>query len=304
MNKILAFLSAGIGIVVSAGIFFTNKIMYIKKKPDSFIYKREVSLGRFHPEEFNALEREEITISSPFGYHLKGWLIEKFSTKKYIIICHGVTMNKINSIKYMNLFLKRGFNVLLYDHRRHGESGGKTTSYGYYEKYDLKVVVDWLRKRVGKDLVLGIHGESMGAATMLLYAGEVEDGANFYIADCPFSDFREQLAYRLKIDYHLPRSLILPLADFFLKLRDGYQFKDVSPISVIHKIHKPILFIHSVKDDYILPTMTKALYKKKKGPKKLFMAPNGSHAHSLAENKTEYEETIDEFLKTLDLPLK
>jgi len=45
------------------------------------------------------------------------------------------------------------------------------------------------------------------------------------------------------------------------------------------------LFIHSKKDDYILPSMTEALYQKKKGPKKLFLAENGAHAQSLNENK-------------------
>ncbi|MGQ0453143.1 alpha/beta hydrolase, partial [Bacillus sp. SS-TM] len=106
----------------------------------------------------------------------------------------GETVNKINSVKYANLFLKRGYNVLIYDHRRHGKTGGKTTSYGYYEKHDLKSVVDWLKNRFGTNITLGIHGESMGAATLLQYAGLVEDGADFYIADCPRKSEKGQSA--------------------------------------------------------------------------------------------------------------
>ena len=45
----------------------------------------------------------------------------------------------------------------------------------------------------------------MGAATLLQYAGLVEDGADFYIADCPFSDFQGQLQHRLKVEFHLPK---------------------------------------------------------------------------------------------------
>jgi uncharacterized protein len=196
----------------------------------------------------------------------------------------------------LKLFLSRGWNVVVYDHRRHGESGGKTTSYGYYEKFDLQSVVTWIKEHYGDDSVIGIHGESMGAVTTLLYAGMVEDGANFYIVDCPFSDFKEQLQYLLKKDFKLPPFPVLPIANHILKFRDGYRMEDVSPISVIKNIKSPVLFIHSAKDDYILPEMTKKLFELKEGPKKLFIAENGKHAYSFGENKAEYESVIDQFL--------
>ncbi len=132
---------------------------------------------------------------------------------------------------------------------------------------------------------------------MLLYAGMLEDGADFYIADCPFSDFKEQLAYRLKTEMKLPAKLFLPVADLFLRMREKYSIADVSPISVIENIKKPILFIHSEKDDFILPTMSEALYEKKQGPKKLYLAANGIHAQSFNENREDYEKVIDEFLE-------
>lgn len=181
------------------------------------------------------LPKRDVDIPSPFGYPIKALLVEPHQTNRYVIISHGVTETKINSIKYANLFLARGFNTLIYDHRRHGESGGKTTSFGHYEKFDLKTVVDWLKTEIGPDLELGIHGESMGAATMLLYAGLLEDGADFYIADCPFSDFKEQLAYLIRKDFKLIPGLLLPIGDTFLRLRDKYSIRHVSPISVIEK---------------------------------------------------------------------
>lgn len=269
----------------------------MKKKDDEFIFNREREAGRLNPTEFQRLPKREILIPSHFGYHLKALVVEPHQTNRYIVFCHGVTENKINSIKYMNLFLERGFNALIYDHRRHGESGGKTTSYGHFEKFDLKTIVDWLKLDRGPGLTLGIHGESMGAATMLLYAGMIEDGADFYIADCPFSDFREQLGYRLKTEMKLPPRLFLPVADLFVKMRQKYSLRDVSPIAVIDNIKKPILFIHSKKDDFILPTMTEALYEQKKGPKKLFIAENGIHAQSLNENKEDYAKVVEEFLE-------
>jgi len=296
VKKLLFTIGALLTYIIAVGVFFTNKVMFIKKKTDEAIYRRELKEGRFTLDEIDVLPKEEITIPSKYGYDIKGWLVKSTAQKRFIIICHGVTMNKINSIKYMKLFLKRDWNVLIYDHRRHGESGGKTTSYGYYEKFDLKAVVDWLKQQHGADIKLGIHGESMGAVTTLLYAGMIEDGADFYIADCPFSDFEAQLRYRLKVEFRIPAIFIMPIASCFLKLRDGYSIKEVSPISVIKNINHPILFIHSSKDDYIPPEMTKLLYKMKEGPKKLFIAEKGGHAYSFGENKEAYEEAIDQFL--------
>ncbi|WP_421379408.1 alpha/beta hydrolase [Bacillus salacetis] len=297
MKKWLPAVGGAIAAAAGLGVFLTNQFMYLKKKDEQVVLQREISAGRLNLEEYNALPKEEVSIPSPFGYNIKAVFVHPNPGNKYMIFCHGVTENKLNSLKYMNYFLKKGFNAVVYDHRRHGESGGKTSSYGFFEKQDLKAVVDELIKRQGEDVFFGIHGESMGAATMLLYAGSLEDRADFYIADCPYSDFGEQLSYRMAKEVKLPVGrLLLPLADLFLKVREGYSLKDISPRSVIENIHKPVLFIHSVPDDYILSSMTQELFDKKSGSKKLFLAVNGLHAQSYNENKEEYEKAIDEFL--------
>ncbi|MFT4416954.1 alpha/beta hydrolase [Fredinandcohnia humi] len=296
LKKLYITIGILLGYIIAVGMFFTNIVMFIKKKTDDQILERETREGRLTLDEVHSLQKEDVIINSQFGYTLKGWLVSGTAKKKFIIISHGVTQNKLNSIKYMKLFLNRGWNVLLYDHRRHGESGGKTTSYGHYEKFDLQSVVSWIKEKYGDDSVIGIHGESMGAVTTLLYAGMIEDGANFYIVDCPFSDFEAQLRYRLKVEFKIPAPFVLPFANLFLKLRDGYSIKDVSPINVIQNVKNPVLFIHSAKDDYILPEMTKELYQMKDGPKQLLIAEKGKHAYSFADNKEAYERVIDDFL--------
>lgn len=294
--KFFRYFASLLFVTASIGVYFSNRLMYKKKKEDQFILHRETTSGRYNPVKFESLPKREVFVTSPLGYPLKTILVEPHHTNRYIIICHGVSENKTNSVKYMNMFLERGFNAVIYDHRRHGQSGGKTTSFGHYEKLDLKAVIDWLKNEKGSDLLLGIHGESMGAATMLLYAGMLEDGAEFYIADCPYSDFQELLIEQIKDDMKLPPRIVLSIGNLFLRIRDKYTVSEVSPISVIENIKSPVLFIHSQKDDYILPSMTEALYERKKGPKKLFLAVNGGHAQSFNENREEYEKTVDEFL--------
>ena len=279
------------------GFVASNRLMYIKNKDATFIYDRELKAQRFDEKWFNQCPKDELSIDSPNGYSIKGIFFQPLNTKNTIIICHGVTENKINSVKYARMFERLGYNSFVFDHRRHGDSGGKTTSYGYYEKFDIAAVVQTMKSIVGEDAIIGIHGESMGAASMILYAGLVEDGADFYIADCGFSNFSELISYILKKETLLRTKIPIHLANIFLKMRDGYTFKSITPKEAVKAIQSPVLFIHSLEDDFILPYMTEEMYELKKGPKALKLFEMGAHAQSFNENPREYEETVREFLE-------
>ncbi|WP_332238825.1 alpha/beta hydrolase [Sporolactobacillus sp. KGMB 08714] len=288
------------GALAAVGVYLSNKIMYYKKSTEEKIIESETKTHRFFSmRDFEAQNKEVISFESPFGYRIHGYYIpaDPSGSKKFMIFCHGVTVSLLTSIKYAKLFLNRGFNVVLYDERRHGRTGGRTSSYGYYEKDDLAAVVRWVHQRFGEDILLGIHGESMGAATLLQYAGLVEDSADFYIADCPFSDFTDELRYLLKNDYHLPEWPILPVTALFLRLRDGYRLSRVSPLLGVPNIKHPVLFIHSKNDPFIPAGMTEKLYQAKADKKQLFIAENGGHACSYSDNPEAYEKVLDRFLK-------
>ncbi len=298
----LLLLSGIVTSVISAvttvfGILVTNQLMYIKKKDDQFIYDREIKARRFDEAWYNNCRKEEMLIDSPNGYPVKGVFLKPLDTKNTVIISHGVTENKINSVKYVRMYERLGFNTFVFDHRRHGESGGKTTSYGYYEKFDLEAVVNTVKSIVGEDAIIGIHGESMGAATTLLYAGAIEDGADFYISDCGFSDFSKQVAHVIKKETVLRTQLPVHLADMFIRLRDGYSLRSVSPKEAVMNINSPILFIHSLEDDFILSEMTEEMYEVKNGPKMIKLFEKGAHAQSYNENPTQYEQTVKEFIE-------
>ncbi|MCM3225546.1 alpha/beta hydrolase [Terribacillus saccharophilus] len=263
---------------------------------------REVEAGRYNKAAYDALRKEEFSVPSGEGKIYGTHYVGDPDSRHVMVISHGVAVNKYNSIKYMNVFLALGFNVVLYDQRRHGLSDGKSITYGYQERHDLARVIQWTKERYDYDLKLGVHGESMGAATALLYAGTVEDGADFYIADCPYSDFAEQVAYRLKVQFHLPRQVFLPAAELIVRKLDGYRFRDVSPIHSVVNIEKPVLFISSLPDSYIPVQMTKDLYaKKQSGYKQLHLFEKGDHAMSLADNKQEYEQVVKHFLQEINI---
>ncbi|MEG0448586.1 MAG: alpha/beta fold hydrolase [Lysinibacillus sp.] len=278
------------------GYLITNKLMYIEQKDPEFVRERETTAKRYDEAWYNKNFKCELNIDSPNDYSIRGIMFAPLQTNNTMIICHGVTENKINSVKYARMFERLGFNSVIFDHRRHGDSGGKTTSYGHYEKYDLEAVVKTVKAMVGEDALIGIHGESMGAATMILYAGTIKDDADFYIADCAFSDFGVLLK-RVKTEVRFGAIIPIRFADFFIRLRDGYSLKDVTPTEAVQHIEKPVLFIHSLPDTFTPATMTVDLYTKKNGAKELKLFEIGEHAQSFNQNTAEYEATTKAFLQ-------
>lgn len=283
-----------------AGFIASNRLMYVKKKDEQLILERETTAKRYDEVWYASVPKSEQWIESENGYPIKAIFLEPHKTNRYVIICHGVTETKVNSFKFARMFEKLGFNSVVYDHRRHGDSGGKTTSFGHFEKFDLKAVVQALELHIGADLFYGIHGESMGAATTLLYAG-MEDTADFYISDCAYSDIYEQVLHVMKTTTPLRTTFALRLASLFMKMRDGYSISTVSPRESVQHIKQPVLFIHSINDEFVLPKMSEELYALKQGPKELKLFAEGAHAQSFNRNADEYEETVAHFLTAYGL---
>jgi uncharacterized protein len=299
---IIGFILLVMGALAAALWYFSNRILRIKVWDRKRIEAFETDSGVWKKGYLEELPKEDIRISSPDGYPIHGWFVPfKETSNKTVILVHGVTRSRITSVKYVELFRKRGFNVFLYDHRRHGESGGGSTSYGYYEKYDLKACVDWVVQRTGPDAIIGIHGESMGAATSLQHAA-IDNRARFYIADCPYSDVAGQLSHRLKEEYRiLPAFPIIPLVGMLCRLRAGFRFRDVSPIKAMENVETPVLFIHGEEDTYVPTEMSKAMHRVKPGLKQLYLVPNAEHAEAYMKNPDEYDRIIGVFLRDIGL---
>ena len=90
----------------------------MKKKEDDFILNREITSKRLDEVWFGEVNKTEKWIESKNGYSLKAIFVEPLKTKNYVIICHGVTENKINSLRFVRMFEKLGFNSVVYDHQK------------------------------------------------------------------------------------------------------------------------------------------------------------------------------------------
>jgi fermentation-respiration switch protein FrsA (DUF1100 family) len=278
--------------------YFSNLVIQPKTMDDEQVLQILEEKKYIDLATVQNLSKEEVWLDSPFGYKMRGWFYPNGVSDKTIILCHGITVNLHHSMKYFQIFYQRGFNVLLYDQRNHGESGGRFTTLGYYEKQDLSAWVDWVFHRVGAHSNIGIHGESMGAATALQHAA-LDHRIRFYIADCPFSDLTALLHFRLKADYYLPSFPWLSIASLITYLRTKTRFRDVSPIATIKDISAPVLFIHGLEDTYIPPEMSIEMYRQKEGYKDMLLVEGAKHAKSIVMAPQTYEEKVDAFLKAV-----
>ncbi len=272
-------------------------------KPRTFPYLKsfaiEVENGKLVEGEYAAWDKVELRLRSPFGYELSGTYFPLPGANKTVVIVHGITYTRLGSVKYMPIFRSRGFNVLIFDLRFHGLSGGPNCTFGYYEKHDLKVVVDYALQRLEGQGIVGVMGESLGASTCLQYAA-IDPRAAFVISDCAFADLYDQLANRLRLDYHLPAFPLLPLAGWLCKRLAGFTFRDVCPERDIASVEAPVLIIHGQDDDYVFPLHAQRLYAaKRKGLRKLYLASNAGHAEAFWNNRAAYDRQVGEFLNLI-----
>lgn len=266
------------------------------------IFDREASQGNFDTKWYQATEKKKFKLNSDFGYCISCELLFPLkpegssSDKKIAILCHGLGYTKYGSLKYVDMFLRLGFTVLIYDHRNHGLSGKAHTSMGHFEKYDLKKIIDWCYERYGNDCSIVTHGESMGAATVLMHLG-IDQRVKCAISDCSYSDLKQLLRHQLKQYYHLP-CVLIPIESCITYLRAGFWYGEVSPIKIVAQIDTPILFIHGKIDNLVPSSMSKDMYTCKKDKKAIYLVAGARHAGSCCTNREGYEKRVKEFLTT------
>ena len=83
-----------------------------------------------------------------------------------VVYLHGNSSSRVAATTVLSSLLAGGVTVLAFDFAGSGQSDGDYVSLGYYEKADLRAVLDFLRQS-GQVSTLGLWGRSMGAATAL-----------------------------------------------------------------------------------------------------------------------------------------
>ena len=245
---------------------------------------------------------DEYKIQSRYKYDLTLYYLENDpASKKFIVMSHGHTYTHHGCIKYARMMMEYGYNIVMYDQRYHGASGGKFTSLGWYEKDDLYDVITDTINRFGTDITIGTYGESMGSSTVIQEAA-IDDRVKFVFSDCGFTNLEVLVKEILVEKSKILSKIFFPFGKIMFRIFAKVRMSRISPVDALSAIHVPIFFAHGEADNFISFKHTVKLFETYDGPKKLFIAKNNSlHAEGYIKDTKNYEANVSEFCKEFDL---
>ena len=195
-----------------------------------------------------------------------------------VIIAPGWCMTKDSDAfcRISEMFAKY-FDVIAFDFRGHGKSGGMYT-FTSLELMDMDAVVRFARKFGYKKIYLA--GFSLGAAMSLIYASKSRFIDKVIAVSAP-SDFDkiENEMWKKEAWGETFKKFEL---DRFASIRPyPVPLDKIKPIDIVDKIKVPTLFIAGEKDPTVHSWHTKELFEKAICSKKYKEYPNGCHAEDL-----------------------
>jgi fermentation-respiration switch protein FrsA (DUF1100 family) len=275
-------------------LFLVGPTLLLQPKRRTESFYRKIGLPT-NPSEMG-LMFEEVKIKTDDGCHLSSWLIKsEESTKGTIIYLHGVADCKIDGIRFAKLMHDNHYNVFLFDSRRHGESEGVYCTYGYYEKYDISKIIDYLISRKDMNLgKIGLFGTSMGAA-VAIQAASLDKRISAVVAENSFSTLRkifdDYQKRMIKLPFHFLRNIVI----IHSELRAKFKASDVSPIDSVKNMHIPILFVYGTVDPLINHHYSIQLFNNANHPKEIYPIEGAAHNNTWDIGGEAYRKKLLEF---------
>ncbi|XP_075486169.1 uncharacterized protein LOC142525761 [Primulina tabacum] len=172
-----------------------------------------------------------------------------------VIYCHGNSGCRTDASEAAIILLPSNITVFTLDFSGSGLSGGEHVTLGWNEKDDLQAVVKFLRGD-GNVSLIGLWGRSMGAVTSLMYGVEDPSIAGM-VLDSPFSDLVDLMmelvdTYKVRLPKFTVKFAIQYMRRAIQK-KAKFDIMDLNAIKVAKSCFVPVLFGHSIDDDFIQP---------------------------------------------------
>ena len=274
------------------GWFCAGRLCALKKRSDNFLLGREILEKGLLPSVLDT-PHEMFFIDSEYGYKLRArYYPHESASDKTILLLHGHNSSGVAMIKFMPIFKDLGYNVLIPDHRRQGESGGACISFSHFERHDTVLWMNFLQDKNPKT-TFALFGESMGATTAIAVAS-IDKRVKFIISYCGFIGFNG-LVKPLIRRYFRPASVFLPAVRLAARLRYGVNFKEVDNTEYLKNTDLPILVMHSKTDSLVCYSNAESIVTACSHAK-LVTFDGARHARAFASNKDEFVGAVVEFV--------
>jgi fermentation-respiration switch protein FrsA (DUF1100 family) len=223
------------------------------------------------------LEFEALTLEAEDGISIAAWHVPHDDARGSILFCHGNAGNIADRLHSVKLLHELGYNVLIFDYRGFGESGGSPSEFGLYmdaEAAWLHLVED---RRVQPQQIV-VFGRSLGGAVAIELAGRHNPGG--LVVESTFTSIADVGRIHFPL---LPVNLLLT-----------NRFESIEKVGVLPC---PKLFLHGSEDELIPLAVGRRLFEAAAPPKQFIQTPGG-HGDAGFTYSPEFTSRLGAFLET------
>ena len=204
---------------------------------------------------------------------LRGWLFPAEPRRGTVIFLHGRNQNRSAGVRAAARLVTMGYDVLVYDSRAHGDSGGRYSTFGYWERRNLSRAIDFL----GVDRVI-VMGVSLGGAVAVQGAAD-DPRIVEVIAISAFASMRQVVRERLPP--FLATAALAPALRAAESL--GHMKVDgADTAAAARSVRVPTLLLHGAEDTFVSPAHAREIRDALAGPSALVLIPGAGHDDVLA----------------------
>jgi len=237
---------------------------------------------------------EEVSIPTENNKNLFGWWIEAKSKAPTIILMHGWDRNISRLIPYIKNLHGRGFNLLAFDTRHHGNSDSDNFSSMVKFAQDISASINFIENKstVEKDNYFLI-GLSIGGAASIYAAAADSRIKKIVTVGAPSNP--AQVMTILMRKKRIPQPIIWA-AFKIMEFRIGKPFTQLASATNISKTKAQVLLIHGTKDKIVPFSQAKIIIDAANEGQTILWAIDGK-GHSNCHYEPGFWDSIIEFLQ-------
>jgi pimeloyl-ACP methyl ester carboxylesterase len=253
-----------------------------------------------NPKDYG-LDFENIEFKASDGVSIKGWLIPG-SLPKLIVMTHVGGLTKYGSTASYRSFSKlynkeiefvetakhlhnKGYWVLMFDFRNHGESGRSPNSgkagVGLEEYKDVVAAMNFIKSRDELNgFKIGFVSFCMGANSTIIAMSKEPDAfkeVKCLMAVQPISMEVFVRRYTKILFKSLGFKIIFPMVKRFVNLRSAHLLEKMSPYEYVKDLKVPVLYVQARNDPWTELSDIQSFYENTPGPKEFYWIENTKH---------------------------